>query len=683
MAKDAFQYIFRFCCDPGFNDSVEIPALLRYVDEACIDDVAVFANVEEINTGHMDFEEQDIYLKMMAQISALLAPKKITMSVNQWHSIMHADLGKTMRSGHAFRPMVDIEGNEASICVCPLCEEWQRYIALLYGRYAQLEPSILWVEDDFRLHNHEPLTWGGCFCEEHMKLYSQQAGRPVGREEFLRGVLQPGPPHPYRKIWLDISRETMLSAARAIAAGVRQMSAKAQIGLMSSAPQIHAAEGRSWHALLQTLAAGRPPVDRVHLPGYQEQAPAAYLQGVNMVSALTCAMLPADTEIYPELENFPFSLFSKSRRFTRFQLLSALPLRVKGITIDLYDLNGNGIVWEEDYQTMLRETKPYLNALAGLGVFGGRRLGVQVLYNQRSAYNLHTGQGKSMEELYPHETFFGGLLPAMGVPFAYCEAPVPEGDIVAASGQVLRNYTPEQIEALFAHNFVILSGDAAFTLVDMGLGHLAGLRKVSWMRQNSGEYAYEEVTNGKVYCGMHRARASAIISCSDVVRMEFAPEAKVEEYSALFNSYRRRTAPCEVVINKKVFVYPFGNFETPFSIPPMLLNNIRQGILQDILAQAGASFARVEGPVYLQPHLFETDEGKFLYLINGSTDTAEGFALAGVHGAQVITVFASHEAAPRRIKCRKIEQGTLVPLLLPSMEAVLLTLPACVETGEV
>ena len=33
MKKDPFQYIFRFCCDPGFNDAEEIPALLRYVDE--------------------------------------------------------------------------------------------------------------------------------------------------------------------------------------------------------------------------------------------------------------------------------------------------------------------------------------------------------------------------------------------------------------------------------------------------------------------------------------------------------------------------------------------------------------------------------------------------------------------------------------------------------------------------
>ena len=229
MKKDPFQYIFRFCCDPGFNDAEEIPALLRYVDEADIDDVAVFANVEEINTGHMSFDEQDVYLAMMRKISALLAEKGVTMSVNQWHSVMHADLGKTLRPEQNFRPMVDVEGNEAKLCVCPLCGEWQKYIARLYARYAELEPSILWVEDDFRLHNHEPLAWGGCFCDEHMKLYSARAGKPLTREEFLAGVLRPGEPHPYRKIWLDVSRETMLSAAGAIGQAVRAASKQAKV----------------------------------------------------------------------------------------------------------------------------------------------------------------------------------------------------------------------------------------------------------------------------------------------------------------------------------------------------------------------------------------------------------------------------------------------------------------------
>lgn len=673
MKKDPFQYIFRFCCDPGFNDAAEIPALLRYVDEAQIDDVAVFANVEEINTGHMTADEQDVYLSMMRTVGALLAEKGVTMSVNQWHSVMHADLGKRLRGDQPFRRMVDVDGNEAALCVCPLCGEWQRYIGQLYARYAALEPSILWVEDDFRLHNHEPLRWGGCFCEEHMRRYSARAGKPLTREEFLAGVLRPGPPHPYRKIWLDVSRETMLEAARAIADAVRAVSARPKVGLMSSAPQIHAAEGRDWHALLRTLAAGRPPVDRIHLPGYQEQSPAQYLHGFNMVSMLTRAMLPPETEVYPELENFPFGLFSKSRRFTRFQLLSALPLDLAGITIDLYDLNGNGIVWEEDYQTMLRETKPYLNALTEAGVFRGERRGVRVLYSQNSAYTLHTRAGASMEELYPQESFFAALLPALGVPYAYCDTVEGTGEIFAASGQVLRNWGEAELTRLFQNNFVILNADALWTLCEMGLGRLAGVERARWLRQNSGSYAYEQVTNGKTYCGRANARASAIISCSDALDVTYLPGADVREYTALFDSFRRRAACGQAMVGGRVLVYPFGNFDGPTALPPMLLNRMRQEVLHDVLCTAGAPFPVVRDAPYLEPYCFARENEWDVYLVNGGTDDVPAVRLAAPWPDTQLRaeLWRSDWDAPRAVSCRAADGVLTLPVGIGAMETLL------------
>lgn len=674
MANDPFKYIFRFCCDPGFNDREEIDALLQYADEADVDDVAIFANVEEINTGHMRFEEQDIYLALMKEIRDLLAPKGITISVNQWHSVMHADLGKKFLPEQNFRPMVDIKGNQAQLCVCPLCENWQSYIGKIYARYAELNPSILWVEDDFRLHNHDPLVWGGCFCDEHMKIYSQKAGKELTREEFLAGVLQPGEPHPYRKIWLDTARETMLSAARAISKAVREVSAQPKVGLMSSVPYVHAAEGRDWHAILNTLADGQVPVNRIHLPGYQETVPSTYLNNLNMVSMMNRAMIPENTEVYPELENFPFSLFSKSRRFTRFQLLSGLPLNLAGITIDLFDLNGNGIVFEDRYQDMLKDVKPYLNKLTSLGVFKGKRKGVQVLYSQRSSYYMHTTAGESMEELYPQECFWAGLLPAMGIPYAYCDR-IPENEIVATSGQVLRSFTREEVTTLFEKNFVILTGDAAEVLLELGLGHLAGIESAKWVKQDNGTYAFEQVTNGKTYRGRKNARASAIVVCSDVLDVTYRADAKVEEYSAMFDSYRRRNLPCQCVVNDRVLIYPYGHFGAPGHIPVMLMNTLRQEILQDVLRSADPALPMVLGNPYLEPHYLEHEGNEYLYLVNGSSDT-----VCKVH----LNVSDLPELVPCRhsicqgnetmLQCNPIDGGSEIQVAIPAMETVLVKL---------
>ncbi len=673
MSSSSFKYIFRFCCDPGFNDEQETAALLRFADEAMIDDVAVFANVEEINTGHMSFEEQDAYLALMRTLQPLLTQKGITMSVNQWHSVMHADLGKSMHPNQNFRKMVDIDGNEASLCVCPLCREWQSYIAQIYARYAELNPSILWVEDDFRLHNHEPLKWGGCFCEEHMRLYSERAGKKLTREEFLEGVLKPGTPHPYRKIWLDVSMETMLSAARAIAGGVRKISPTVKIGLMSSAPFVHAAEGRDWHRLVYALADGCMPVDRVHLPGYQENSPSQYLHGFNMVSMLTAALLPRECEIYPELENFPFSLFSKSRAFTRFQLLSALPLHLQGMTIDLFDLNGNGIVEDEHYQDMLRATKPYLNELTDLGVFGGKREGVRVLVNARSAYTLHTERGTQMEELYPKETFFAGLLPAFGIPYAYTDDIHMHGQIVAASGQVLRNWGKEELQRFFDNNIVLLNGDAVLTLADMGLGELAGIQSAHWIKQNSGVCAYEQVTNGKDYCGRKNARASAMISFMDTLDITYTGNADLKEYTAMFDSFRRRTVRGQTTVDGHVLIYPFGREDSRMTLPPMVFNRVRQEVLQDMLRNAKAGFPMVQGLPYMEPYCFEHQNSQWLYLVNGSSDDAEKIRLTLPDDLCADTVeLWSSSGTHAVVPCIKEEDGISISLPVPHMESVLL-----------
>ncbi len=667
--SDTFQYIFRFCCDPGFNDRQETKALLRFADEADIDDVCVFANVEELNTGHMTYEEQEVWLRLMKGLSSLLREQGITISVNQWHTVMHADLGKSLPGHQRFRPMVDPQGNEAKLCVCPLCTEWQRYIGGLYARYAALDASVLWVEDDFRLHNHDPLVWGGCFCEEHMRLYSEKAGRKLTREEFAAGVLRPGEPHPYRKIWLDTARDTMLSAARAIVSEVRKVNPTVKIGLMSSVPQIHAAEGRDWRALLSTLASGQPPVCRIHLPAYQEMAPWAYLIRFHLVSMFCAALLPEGTEIYPELENYPYSLLSKSRKFTRFQLLSALPLNLNGMTLDLFDLNGNGIVEADGYGEMLRDTKPFLNRMLRSGAFRSRRIGVRVLVSPMSSYTLHTRTGQSMEELYPQDAFFGALLPALGIPFCYETTTDLQGETIALSGQVLRNYSGGQIEKLFAENNILMNGDAVEVLCDLGLGHLAGIRSCRWMVQNGGEYTYEESRPGRVYRNREKVRASAVISASDAVSAEYDSQAEVQEFTAFFDSFRRRTAPGQTLVNGHVMIFPFGHSERILELPPMLLSAARQEILQHMLSSAGAGLPAVPHAAYLIPYCFEASGGKWIYLVNGSLDDAAGAELLLPQPAEVL----SWDASCRTAAVGSGGERTLL-IDLPSMESMLIRL---------
>ncbi|MDD4311576.1 MAG: hypothetical protein PHW41_03755, partial [Eubacteriales bacterium] len=304
------------------------------------------------------------------------------------------------------------------------------------------------------------------------------------------------------------------------------------------------------------------------------------------------------------------------------------------------------------------------------------RQGVCVLIDERASYHLHTENGKNMEELYPEEVFWAGLLPAMGVPMYIGTAPEEAQGVCAVSGQYFRNLTTAQIETLFAQNFVLLNGDAIETLVSLGLGHLAGVERADWMAQNSGAYTFEQVTNGKIYTSVPHARASSVISGADALDITYLSNATNSEYSALYDSFRKRRASCEVVVENRVLLYPFGKFTSPQEIPPMLLSDVRQEILQDVLATSGRlNVPMVEGSPYLVPYVFADDEAISLYLVNGALDAADGVSLRlpEQSGAYTLSVLPS-----RGEPCALIVNGQngrcVLPLCIESMESALLTM---------
>ena len=188
-----------------------------------------------------------------------------------------------------------------------------------------------------------------------MKLYSKKAGKELTREEFIKGICQTGEPHPYRKIWLDTARETMVDLAKEIGTAVHQVSPNVRLGLMSSIPTVHCAEGRDWEGILQGLAGKTPMVNRPHLPSYQEVSPQSYFWNFNTISVLSKANVPVDTEIYPELENSPRTLFAKSRTFSRFQIELSTALGAQGITMNLFNVMGNGVLMQDGFEKMLQK----------------------------------------------------------------------------------------------------------------------------------------------------------------------------------------------------------------------------------------------------------------------------------------------------------------------------------------
>ena len=666
MTGERFQYILRCTIEPGHHEEERLDSLVAFCTDATIDDVMLFILGEELNTGHPTLAEIEPWMQFIARAKARLAEIGVTTSINPWATLLHADRGRMLKPGQAFERMVDPTGRQAGAVACPLCPAWLDYIAETYRRYAQVQPSALWVEDDFRLHNHAPLAWGGCFCERHMVEFSRLAGRRVERDEFVRAALRPGAPHPYRSLWLQAARDAMVAAATRIGDAVHSVSPKTRVGLMSSDPAVHCAEGRSWEGILRALAGPTAPLLRPNLPAYSDTPPQQYLWGLSAASRQCAAFVPGDTDLLPEVENSPYPRFSKSNRFVAFQVETSALLGSAGITMNLFDMMGNGVLNSERYQYTLASIRPFVDRLHALGLRSARATGVQVMVCPGSSWTLRTQHGRSMAELYPSETFWAGLLTAYGIANAFCTDGKPDQPAVAVSGQYVRNLGPDAVAALFARSVVLLDGDAADTLCDMGLGHLAGIEKLEWIDQGNGRCSYEQVVDGRRYLGISGARASCQNLAGDAAAISYGPGA--EHLTQVCGPEGRNVCPGVTLVRtpsggqdgsqRHVVVWPYGRFG---GRPPGQLNPIRQAVLQELLWRTmGASAPTM---VTDDPHIglftFSMQDRRVILLVNGSGDDLAAVRIRGA-GIRPDGAYELCRDVPTPVRGTLVDEGPCV-----------------------
>lgn len=578
--KRTYDYVLRYSVQPGCCEEERLNAVVDFCKASHTPEVMFFVQPEELNTGHTTLEELDEWMKVVKEGQRRLKEIGVRTSINPWMTTLHCDRGRRLKPGQNFRLMVDPKGRQATACACPLNEAWLDNLCACYAKYAEIAPEVLWIEDDFRLHNHSPLFWGGCFCEEHMKAYSALAGKTLTREEFVAGVCGKGEVHPYRKIWLDVSRKTILHMAERIAKAVFAVNPDVRLGLMTSDPAVHCAEARDWHSLMDKMTGNKRPHVRIHLPAYSEITSQAYGINFQYVSRLTKALLPGDIEIYPELENFPDTRFTKSCAFSRFQIEMSAQLGAAGVTMNIYDMMGNGVLKGEKYQNMLAEIRPFMDMTRELEIDKAENAGVEVLVNPSASYTLESANDESPAGLYPRERTFAGLLTAFSIANRYRIGKPSCGAIAAVSGQYFSALSDAEIKELIDRHTLIMDGEAVLQLKKRGLLHLIGAKDARVIPAENGEASYEEVANGRTYAGIARARLTMQGATGDFVAIEYDEGVSVEVMTEAHAPEGGVAAPAMAVIGSKTLILPYAGYPQDWGTHKM---TIRCELIQDAI----------------------------------------------------------------------------------------------------
>ncbi|WP_338218001.1 hypothetical protein [Lacticaseibacillus salsurivasis] len=667
-----FHYSLRYTLDPRTNTPIKDDKLLAFCQKAQVDNVAFFINPEELNASHLTAAQTDQWLDAIRPVAKRLADQGITTSLNPWTTIMHSDRGKAIDPSIGFDTLVDINGKKATSMGCPADPKWRDYLADRYAQYATLKPKQLWLEDDFRHYNHTPLKLA-CFCDRHMAIYQEKLGRKISRADFVKEMLQPGEPTPARQVYLSVARQEMIDTVHQVEQRVHAVSPDTDLALMTSFPNWHALEGRDWPGLFDALRGeGHPRVARPHLPAYNEIAPLKYSRVFEDYTRTTAAYLGDDAELFPELENYMYSPFVKSVAFTQFQIETAALVGARGILLNLFDMIGNGIDNDYHYAEMLAQSKPFLDQITEQRLQMSQTRGIKVLVDQNSSFTLHTAKGVDPEELLPHETNWAALLSTFG--FSTTITPLVkdshfEHEMLAISGQLLRNLSDDAITQLLHDNITLLDGESVQVLLDRGLGDLLHITASAWHGVRTGYQSFE-AADGHTVEGIMDPRITMLQHTGDYLQLSYADDADVAIWSHAYNEYDEQLGNVMALINHRTIVMPM-NQDPKYGWESQYVG-FKQGLYQAMLSSIFDIDYLIDMPN--TKLIVSTQAGLTLWVANFTLDDYQQISW---HPAEPImathaTVIARHgdQVINKRVALQQVGDRVIIPMPLPHLSMI-------------
>lgn len=610
-AARPLRYHLRFQIIPGKNVVRDARILARFCRAHGIEEVVLFFAAEEWNNGLLSKPAEDRWFDALRRIKPILDKAGIGVSLNPWMTVLHCDRGRRFPPDRTFQPMVSPRGEASRACASFADPAWRGYVFGLYGRFAALGFRVLWVEDDFRYHNHAPLTWGGGFEPAILKRFAKKVGRSVSRKAVVANVLRPGTPHPWRALWMETWREVQLEVAAGLADAVaKNTPSGGQLGLMSSLPATHSVEGRCWRSLFANLSIGGRVAHRPHFAGYTEGLGRGHSYSILMLDAQR-DFRPAGCEVAPEVENFPFTRWAKSDSQTWAQMAVCLFFGSDALLLDLFPFSANPADREPAIGAMLDRSRLALEWIAARFPKALQTQGVGLPWREDAQAHVRTTVGEAFTELDANAMGPGHFLLSYGVPVSARRQAVN-----ALFGSLAWAFPDEEIREMLSGG-LLLDAASAEILCRRGFGPEIGLRFRQWVGREESTYAIERVT--------HRDAGAPLGHCFNhnlPDRMALlAPLRGAREWTTVITPESKRVGPATLAFRNRrggrVFTYAVPN---PAQLPR---DDYRQRIAQKAVAfAAGGRFASpmVSGGPYLMPIHFTAAGRDLLVLFNGGTD---------------------------------------------------------------
>lgn len=491
LPRDRVIYNYRYFLPyaPEWGDetfcSHRLEQLLDYCQKAQVDAVQFFVNTLP-GTYYMpahNADEQRHWAKWMKDtVAPAVRSIGVSYQLNLQMILGSVSYGVDMRDEYNWEFLVSEYGDTNYGCACPLGPSFRTIMGEMLQLWAGTQPDIIWVDDDFRMHNHGSTAGSPdyyCYCDLHLNAFAERAGRRYTREDILQEITKPGDPSPLRKEWLDFLGDTMVDTADWLRSNVHSVSPQTRLALMTSSPEVHSAEGRKWKPMLEALCKPYTPMTRPMCGIYTgttvpvKSFACTYNYMHQSMAILEDEFGQGIVDYGPELENTRFTTWAKSRSATRYMLLVAQLCGCNQITLSINDLDGSPIMEEPSSISILKDNKPQLQTLTDMNLREWLPLGVCLLTDANGANRQQTDTSGHINLLDTGRTWPQILL-EMGIPCRYINTDEYRDGVLALDKYSAWLPSDDKLENILSGK-VLMDADAALVIQQRGFGKYLGV----------------------------------------------------------------------------------------------------------------------------------------------------------------------------------------------------------------
>ena len=217
-----------------------------------------------------------------------------------------------------FTPVIGLIDGEEKYVACPYDEDFRAYLKRSFEIFAKANPSIIMVDDDFRLFAR---SYRGCTCPRHMAEIGRRFGKPITREELLsRSKVDNEENRRLMRIFFDTQVDSLIGAALAMREGIDAVNPQLQGAFCNCGDTCEGAE-----EIAKILSGkGNPVILRIHNGKYCSPG-ARNISGSIARAATQIAVLKKDVDIFlAETDTCPQNRYSTSAASLHTQFVTSI-----------------------------------------------------------------------------------------------------------------------------------------------------------------------------------------------------------------------------------------------------------------------------------------------------------------------------------------------------------------------